>query len=74
VARIAEAQREGWRGEVEGREVSLAGANDKLAQLDRRAHSRVTVELGTPTVIAAGEHRSAARLSPHHSDPGPANG
>ena len=37
-ARIAEAEREGWLGEVEGLQVSLAGAEDKLAQIDRRAH------------------------------------
>ena len=37
VARISEARREGWLGDVEGLEVSLAGAEDKLAQLDRRA-------------------------------------
>jgi hypothetical protein len=50
LARIAEAQREGWLGEVEGLQVSLAGANDKLAQLDRHARSRTAVELGMPTV------------------------
>jgi hypothetical protein len=48
LARIAEAQREGWLGEVEGLQVSFAGAEDKLAQLDHRA--RTTVELGMPTV------------------------
>jgi hypothetical protein len=47
IARIAEAEHEGWLGEVEGLKVSLAGAEDKLAQLDRR--SRTTVELGIPT-------------------------
>ena len=35
-ARIAEAEREGWLGEVEGLHVSLAGAKDKLAQIERR--------------------------------------
>jgi integrase len=35
-ARIAEAEREGWLGEVDGLQVSLAGAEDKLAQLDSR--------------------------------------
>ena len=34
-ARIAEAQREGWLGEVEGLKVSLAGAQQKLAQVDQ---------------------------------------
>ncbi len=48
LARIAEAEREGWLGEVEGLKVSLAGANDKLAQLDRRARDTITVDLGMP--------------------------
>ncbi|MFE4520167.1 tyrosine-type recombinase/integrase [Kitasatospora sp. NPDC056783] len=33
-ARIAEAEREGWHGEVEGLQVSLHGAELKLAQMD----------------------------------------
>ena len=37
-ARIAEAEREGWLGEVEGLNVSLTGAEDKLAQVDQRPH------------------------------------
>ncbi len=48
IARIAEAEHEGWVGEAEGLKVSLAGADDKLAQIDRR--SRTTVDLATPTV------------------------
>ncbi|MFI1035932.1 site-specific integrase [Streptomyces sp. NPDC020951] len=42
LARIAEAEREGWLGEVEGLRVSLAGAEDKLAQIDRRRGARST--------------------------------
>jgi Phage integrase family len=34
--RIDEAEREGWTGEVEGLQISLAGARDKLDQIDRR--------------------------------------
>jgi hypothetical protein len=49
-ARIAEAEREGWLGEVEGLQVSLAGAEDKLAQLDRRSRQAPTADLGIPTV------------------------
>jgi hypothetical protein len=37
-ARIQEARREGWLGEIEGLEVSLAGAEHKLAQLDRQVN------------------------------------
>ncbi|MBV9312459.1 MAG: hypothetical protein JO100_01710 [Pseudonocardia sp.] len=49
-ARIAEAQREGWLGEVEGLQVSLASAEDKLAQVDRRSPRQATVDLGIPTL------------------------
>ncbi|MGI5135524.1 MULTISPECIES: hypothetical protein [unclassified Streptomyces] len=47
LARIEEARREGWLGEVEGLQISLAGANDKLAQIDRRLPQ--TVDLGIPS-------------------------
>lgn len=47
LARIAEAEREGWLGEMEGLRVSLAGAEEKLTQLERRP-SRVVVDLGIP--------------------------
>ena len=46
-ARIAEAGREGWLGEIEGLKVSLAGAEDKLAQIDRRSRT-ASVDLGLP--------------------------
>ncbi|MDX3248852.1 site-specific integrase [Streptomyces sp. ME18-1-4] len=49
LARVAEAEREGWLGEVEGLQVSLAGAEDKLAQLDAEQTRRGTaVDLGMP--------------------------
>jgi len=49
-ARIAEAQREGWLGEIEGLHVSLTGAHNKLAQLDATAHRHATsINLPTPT-------------------------
>lgn len=47
--RITEAEHEGWTGEVEGLKISLAGATDKLAQLDRRQTHTNTVDLGIPT-------------------------
>lgn len=52
LARIAEAEREGWLGEVEGLQVSLAGAEEKLAQLDRRPADRSVVDLGIPAITA----------------------
>jgi hypothetical protein len=50
-ARIAEAEREGWLGEVEGLQVSLAAAEDKLAQIDKRSRTG-PVALGNPTLPA----------------------
>jgi hypothetical protein len=50
IARIIEAEREGWLGEVEGLRISLAGANGKLAQIDKRTNAKGTVNLGMPTL------------------------
>jgi hypothetical protein len=41
-ARITEAEREGWFGEIEGLHVSLAGASEKLNQIEHRASASVT--------------------------------
>ncbi|MET9913489.1 tyrosine-type recombinase/integrase [Streptomyces sp. NPDC006476] len=50
VARIVEAEREGWLGEIEGLQVSLAGAQDKLVQLDAQAaRTSRAVDLGMPS-------------------------
>jgi hypothetical protein len=46
--RIAEAEQEGWHGEVEGLKVSLAGAEQKLAQLKERSRRATSVNLGLP--------------------------
>ncbi|WP_052230258.1 integrase [Streptomyces sp. CT34] len=48
IARIAEAEWEGWLGEVEGLQDSLAGAEQKLRQLDRHPRKHVAVDLGIP--------------------------
>jgi hypothetical protein len=49
IARIAEAHREGWAGEAEGLQVSLAAARHKLAQMDEiSARRRTVVHLGMP--------------------------
>jgi integrase len=47
-ARIAEAEREGWLGEMEGLKISLAGAEDKLTQASRR--TATTANLGIPSI------------------------
>lgn len=49
-ARVAEAENAGWLGEADGLRTSLAAAEDKLAQLDRRARQRATIFLDTPSI------------------------
>ncbi|WP_218920500.1 hypothetical protein [Lentzea guizhouensis] len=54
-ARIIEAKREGWLGEVEGLQVSLAGAKDKLAQIDaalQRPTGAVALDMPAFTSLA----------------------
>lgn len=51
IARISEAEREGWLGEIEGLKINLTGAHDKLAQLDRRSKTVNKVDLGMPTFL-----------------------
>jgi hypothetical protein len=49
VDRIAEAEREGWLGEIEGLRVSLAGAESKISQIDASPPvGRVLLGLPTP--------------------------
>jgi hypothetical protein len=75
--RIAEAQREGWRGEAENLGVSLAHANDKLTQLDVRARRAATINLGIPTFgEITGRTASPSRLTwpgPPSSSPNTSN-
>ena len=48
-ARIIEAKREGWLGEVEGLQVSYTGVKDKLTQVDARlCRKSASTELGIP--------------------------
>jgi uncharacterized protein YdhG (YjbR/CyaY superfamily) len=61
-ARIAEATREGWLGEVEGLQVSLAGAQEKLAQIDATLRRQSTrIQLGMPSFA-----QIAGRAAAHH--------
>jgi hypothetical protein len=53
IDRIAEAEREGWLAEIEGLELSLAGAEDKLAQIDRRREPGGPVDIGMPALPPA---------------------
>ncbi len=65
IARIAEARREGWLGEVEGLQISLHGARQKLDQLEQITTHQASVPLGMPTFTD-----TAGRLSP---EPGHVN-
>ncbi|MFF3031060.1 hypothetical protein ACFVS7_08670 [Streptomyces rubiginosohelvolus] len=69
LARIAEAEREGWLGEVEGLQMSLAGAEEKLTQLDRRQSNRSVVDLGIPApatrVVGAVRNKSVNSSAAH---------
>ncbi|MER7469004.1 site-specific integrase [Streptomyces sp. NPDC097981] len=50
IDRITEAEHEGWLGEVEGLRVSLAGAEEKLAQLAvEPAQKETAINLGMPS-------------------------
>lgn len=50
LARISEAEHEGGFGEIEGLQISLAGAEDKLAQVEaQQVRSQHIVDLGMPT-------------------------
>lgn len=63
-ARIAEAQREGWIGEIEGLQVSLAGAQQKLTQLDSAAHRLANaVNIGMPTFTDIAGREGTATLA-----------
>ena len=59
-ARIIEAKREGWLGEIEGLQVSFSGARNKLAQLDSTAqrHAR-NIELDMPSFTQISGRTSA---------------
>jgi hypothetical protein len=58
IARIAEAEREGWHGGAEGLKISLADARNKLAQIDRR--SAIPANLGM-SAFASGVVQPADR-------------
>jgi hypothetical protein len=62
-ARIAEAEREDWPGEIESLNISLAGAGDKLAQIDRRTRSQ-PVDLGIPAIPASPQLQHLVQHSP----------
>ena len=49
IARIAEARSQGWLGEADGLQISLAGARQKLDQLDQMTARSTSVHLGMPT-------------------------
>ncbi|MEU7017129.1 hypothetical protein [Streptomyces sp. NPDC046385] len=60
--RIAEAEREGWLGEIDGLRVSLAGAESKIDQIDS-ASGGTTINLGMPRKIPAQPARQEGAAS-----------
>lgn len=65
LARIGEAEREGWLGEAEGLRVSLAAAEAKLTQLSERTRRAETIHLGLPSFQQiAGRTASPPRRPP----------
>ncbi|MFJ5804045.1 hypothetical protein [Streptomyces decoyicus] len=49
IARIIEAEQEGWLGEIEGLQVSLARAEEKFTQLDaEQVRQSQVINLGMP--------------------------
>ena len=74
LARIAEAEASNWLGEAEGLKVSLAGADQKLAQMDQITAQRSrAVQLGMPSFPqAAGRTITAPARKPAPARPPPA--
>jgi hypothetical protein len=66
LARITEAEREGWAGEAEGLKVSLDAANNKIAQADLSTARRAEhVNLGIPAYRDIAAATLAAPGEPH---------
>ncbi|MER6150795.1 tyrosine-type recombinase/integrase [Streptomyces hirsutus] len=68
LARILEAEREGWLGEIEGLQSSLTHAEEKLAQLDAQiARKQEAVDLGIPTLREIVARTTAVAAPPEPS-------
>ena len=64
-ARIAEAEKARWLGEAEGLKVSLAGARDKLAQMNQiTARRTAAITLGMPGIADAAGRTVITPASP----------
>lgn len=61
IARIAEARTQGWLGEADGLQISLAGARQKLDQLDQITARSTSVRLGMPTFPEAAGRSTTVR-------------
>src|SRR5271169_2693175 len=71
-ARIAEAGQQGWAGEAEGLKVSLAAANNKLAQIEITAARRTqAVSVGMPAYRDAAASTITALHGPDSSEGNP---
>ncbi|WP_052425202.1 tyrosine-type recombinase/integrase [Streptomyces fulvoviolaceus] len=63
LARIDEAREHGWLGEVDGLNVSLSAANNKIAQLEESV--RRTTDLGMPRFHDVAPHTITPSTGPH---------
>ena len=61
ITRIAEAHEQGWTARAEGLNVSLAAAQHRLADLDRLAGRRITIDLGQPGFPDNGDQTTTER-------------
>ncbi|MFF3061442.1 hypothetical protein [Streptomyces sp. NPDC057909] len=65
IVRIAEAEREGWLGEIEGLQVSLSSVEEKLSQLDsQQDRQRLVIPLGMPSFGSIAARTSTAARPP----------
>ncbi|MFJ8387823.1 hypothetical protein ACIQ9Q_25590 [Streptomyces sp. NPDC094438] len=68
LARILEAEREGWLGEIEGLPSSLTHAEEKLAQLDAQiSRQQEPVDPGIPTFQGIVARTTAVAAPPEPS-------
>jgi integrase len=60
IARVAEARREGWLGEVDGLQITLAGARQKMDQIEQMTARAANVQLDAPTFAQIAGRATAA--------------
>ena len=70
IARVAEARQEGWLGEVDGLQISLSGARQKMDQIEQMTARATDAHLDTPTFSQiAGRTTTAVATATTTNDP-----